>query len=225
MSRHLVIEIDKLKQSILKIAGVVEEAVLIAVRALEQRDRELAISVIQNDTKVDHMEVEIEEECLKVLALHQPVAFDLRFIVAVMKINNDLERIADLAVNIAERAVFLCTVDPIEIPFDLPGMVEKTVGMLKQSLNALVRLDAGLARAVRLCDDEVDSINRQAYEKVQRRILENPGEMERLIHILSVARHLERIADLATNIGEDVVFLVEGTTIKHHAEQHQEAGR
>lgn len=218
MSRHLQIEIDRLKQQILKVAGVVEESVLVAVRSLERRDRALARTVIDNDRQVDELEVEVEEDCLKVLALHQPVAIDLRLIIAVLKINNDLERIGDLAVNIAERAAYLASADPIEIPFDLPVMVEKTVRMLKQSLDALVGLDVGLARIVRAGDDEVDAINREAFDQVQRRVLENPGQMERLMHVLSIARHLERIADLATNIAEDVIYMVEGEIVRHRSE-------
>lgn len=218
MSRHLEIEIEKLKKALLAVAGAVEESVNKAVQALEKRDRPMALAVIDSDVRIDLMEVDVEEECLKVLALHQPLALDLRFIVSVLKINNDLERIADLAVNIGERAAYLATVDAIEPPFDVSTMAAKTVAMLKRSLDSLVNMDARQARAVTVLDDEVDAINRDAYIRVQERIRANLDEMDRLIHYLSVARHLERTADLATNIAEDVVYLVEGVIIRHRTE-------
>jgi phosphate transport system protein len=220
MSRHLEVEIEKLKRSVLAVAGAVEESLNAAVQALQRRDRALALQVIESDGRIDHMEVDVEEECLKVLALHQPLALDLRFIVSVLKINNDLERIADLAVNIGERAAYLATVDAIEPPFDLSTMASKTVAMLNRSLDALVKMDAYQARAITVLDDEVDAINRDAFIQVQNRIRADIEQMDRLIHYLSVARHLERIADLATNIAEDVVYLVEGVIIRHRAEDY-----
>lgn len=221
MSRHLLAEIEKLKRSLINMAGLVEETLMAAVRSLESRDRALALWVIDSDSRIDQMEVDIEEECLKVLALHQPVAIDLRFIVACLKINNDLERTADLAVNIAERSAYLATQDAIEIPFPLPTMASKTIAMLKRALDALVNMDPRMARAVRMLDDEVDAINRQAYASVQERIRVNLDEMDRLIHLLSVARHLERVADLATNIAEDVIYLVEGVIVRHRPEEYE----
>lgn len=215
MARHLEVEIDRLKRSILSMAGLVEDLVLQAVQALLRRDRAMARRVADSDTRVDQMEVEIEEECLKVLALHQPVATDLRFIISVLKINNDLERIADLAVNIAERASTLASHDPIDIPFALEEMGEKASTMLKMSLDSLVNQDTDLARAVRDLDDEVDAINRDAYEKVESGIQRHLDRMQRLINLLSAARHLERIADLATNIAEDVIYMVEGEIVRH----------
>jgi phosphate transport system protein len=218
MSRHLLVEVEKLKKALIHMAGLAEEAVSAAVRSLETRDKQLALSVIDGDSKIDQMEVDVEEECLKILALHQPVAIDLRFIIAVLKINNDLERIADLAVNIAERSAYLATQEPLEIPFALPTMVTKTTSMLRRSLDALVNMDAGQARAVRAMDDDVDAINRQAYTAVQDGIRQDLNLMDRLIHLLSVARHLERIADLASNISEDVIYLVEGVIVRHRPE-------
>lgn len=212
---------ERLKKAIINMAGMVEETLLAAVRSLESRDRALALWVIDNDSAIDQMEVDIEEECLKVLALHQPVAIDLRFIVACLKINNDLERTADLAVNIAERSAYLATQEAVEIPFALPEMVTKATSMLKRALDSFVNMDPRLARAVRTLDDEVDAINRSAYVSVQERIREDLGQMDRLIHLLSVARHLERIADLATNIAEDVIYLVEGVIVRHRPEQFE----
>lgn len=221
MSRHLLAEIDKLKKSLMSMAGQVEEMLMAAVRSLELRDRRLALEVIDGDRRIDQLEVDIEEECLKMLALHQPVAIDLRFIVAGLKINNDLERTADLAVNIAERSAYLATQQPLEIPFPLSTMANKATDMLKRSLDALVNMDPRQARLVRAMDDDVDAINRQAFVSVQDRIREDLDLLDRLIHLLSVARHLERVADLATNIAEDVIYLVEGVIVRHRPEQFE----
>jgi len=220
VTAHLKREIEKLKQEILSLAAIVEENVSRAVKSLNERDRLLAKSVINTDLEIDQMEIEIEEECLKIIALNQPVANDLRFIIAVLKINNDLERVGDLAVNIAERAVFLAGQEKIDIPFDFPGMAEKTQLMLKRSLDAIVNRDVGLAHKVRASDDEVDAINRQIYDQVQEEIRKHPDKIELLIHLLSASRHLERIADLATNIAEDVIYMVEGVIIRHKEEEY-----
>jgi phosphate transport system protein len=217
----LQVDLDRLKRSLLTEASIVEESVLAAVKALQERDRLLAQQVIDDDTRVDDLEVDIEEDCLKILALHQPVASDLRLIVSVLKINNDLERIADLAVNVAERAAYLATQEPIEIPFALPLMVDKTTTMLKRALQALVKADSKQAYAVLDMDDEVDAINREAFQKVEQAIRDDLDHMERLIHLLSVARHLERVADLATNIAEDVIYLIEGEIVRHRHEEYE----
>lgn len=219
MSHYLRREIEKLKKRILAEAGCVEQSVLQAVRSLQDRDPNLARQVIENDHKIDQMEVDIEEECLKILALYQPVAIDLRFIIAILKINNDLERTADLAVNIAERTIVLCSEGPIEIPEALPEMAVKSSEMLKNSLDSLVNTDAKLAREVSASDDEVDELIRKVFAEVERRIHQTPEETERLINLLSVGRHLERIADLATNIAEDVIYMVDGAIVRHHRPQ------
>jgi len=224
MPRHLQREIEKLKKKILGLGAVVEESVQKAVRAMQDRDVELANKIINNDVETDRMEVDVEEECLKILALYQPVATDLRFIVAVLKINNDLERIGDLAVNIAERGAFLATQGRINIPFNFDDMVAKTQSMLKRSLDALVNHDAELAREVCLADDEVDAINRQMYIQVQDGIRAHPEQLEALIHLLSTSRHLERIADHATNIAEDVIYMIEGEIVRHRTEDYRETG-
>jgi len=215
MTTFMLKELDKLKKSMLALSAVVEESVQQAVLALEKMDVPLAEKIIRSDDQVDQMEVNLEEECLKVLALHQPVATDLRFIVSVLKINNDLERIADLAVNIAERAVELATEPRIELPFDLPEMVGKVEAMLEKSLDALVNLDEGLANQVTTLDDEVDSIHKQNHVLVKDRIRKSPDDLDSLIKYLSISRYLERIADLATNIAEDVIYLIEGEIIRH----------
>ncbi|MCX7806448.1 MAG: phosphate signaling complex protein PhoU [Planctomycetota bacterium] len=218
MSKHLEREIERLKKRILALSALVEASVHDAVVAIERRDATLARKIIEGDIEIDHSEVDVEEECLKILALHQPVAIDLRFIVACLKINNDLERIADLAVNIAERAVFLCEQPRIDVPFDFAGMAEKAKLMLKRSLDALVNKDASLARAVIAADDEVDAINRDMYDRVKEGIVKKPEHVHALIHMLSTSRHLERIADHATNIAEDVIYMIDGEIVRHKAE-------
>jgi len=221
MTVHMKNEIDKLKKKILAFCVQVEEQLWHAVKAIKERDRDLARQVIDRDTSIDKQEVNIEEECLKILALYQPVAIDLRFIVTVLKINNDLERIGDLAVNVAERAVFLSDQPKIDISIDLLEMAHAAQSMLKRSLDALVNHDAKLAYQVCTSDDAVDQMNRQMYLKVQEAILENPGQISALIHLLSVSRHLERIADHATNIAEDVIYMIEGQIIRHKVEEYE----
>lgn len=215
MAHHLEREFEKLKKSILRVAAVVEEHVLDAVRSLQTRDRVLARRVVDSDTIVDQLEVDFEEDCLKVLALHQPVATDLRFIISALKINNDLERIADLAVNLAERAGNLAAEPPVEIPFDMEGMSQLTIDMLHRSIDSLVKMDSQTARQTRKLDDDVDQMTRDAFQAVQDRIRAKPEFLDQYIQWLSCARHLERIADLATNIAEDVIYLVEGEIVRH----------
>lgn len=218
MSKHLQREFDQLKKDILSLGAVVEETVYQSVKSISTRDSRLAEKIINGDPAIDQREVEIEEECLKILALHQPVAIDLRFIVAVMKMNSDLERIADLAVNIAERTVSLAKIPPLTPTLDFVGMAEKVQAMLRTSLDALVQMDSARARRVMEGDDEVDEIHRGMYTIVEKAILEHPQEINGLIQMLAVSRYLERIADHTTNIAEDVIYLVEGEIVRHRAE-------
>jgi len=218
MPIHLQREIERLKKQVLSLCAVVEESVRRAVQSVSARDSKRAEEVIRNDMEIDRAEIDVEEECLKILALHQPVAIDLRYIIAVLKLNNDLERIGDLAVNIAQRALLLNAQPPIEVPFDLPGLAEKTQGMFRQSLDALVNMDARRAREVCAMDDEVDAINRAMYEQVKQTIRTHPEDIEGLIALLSVSRYLERIADHATNIAEDVLYMVDGRIARHGRE-------
>ena len=220
MSIHLLREIETLKRKILSLSAVVENNVRLAVRSVAERDADLARRVIEADREVDQTEVEIEESCLKILALYQPVAQDLRFIVAVLKINNDLERIGDLAVNVAERAAFLATQPPPELAFDLPAMADKTRTMLKRSLDALLNMDPALAQTVCASDEEVDALNREMYARVNAAVHTRPAALDALNHLLGVSRHLERIADLATNIAEDVIYMVEARIVRHHVEDY-----
>lgn len=198
---------------------MVEDSVANAVKSLRDRDPALARLVIDSDIQIDELEVDIEEECQKILALHQPVAHDLRYIIAVLKINAELERIGDAGVNIAERALVLSEIERVDIPFDFAGMAEKARSMLKRSIDALVNQDTVLAYAVIASDDEVDAINREMYEQVKGGIRNHPEHMEALIHLLSVSRHLERIGDHASNIAEDVIYLTKGDIVRHKTEE------
>ncbi len=184
--------------------------------ALLDRDAELARTVENRDRDIDQREVEVEEECLKILALHQPVAIDLRFIVAAMKINNDLERIGDLAVNIARKAVSFTEETQMEIRFDIAGMWEKTQAMLRDSLDALVNMDGALAASVCRRDDEVDRIKHDIRLGVEESLRRQPEQVRPLMRLLAVSRNLERIADCATNIAEDVIYMSEGRIIRHN---------
>ena len=218
MSKHLEREIESLKKLILALSATVEDNVYKAVRSLTERDSALAEEIIKSDVAVDQTEVAIEEECLKVLALNQPVAGDLRFLVAILKINNDLERMGDLAVNIAERAMFLATREKPDVPLNLPLMAEKTKAMMKKSLDSLMKQDTALAYEVLATDDEIDAMNREMYAQIQNAIRRKPEQLESFIHLLSCSRHLERIADHATNIAEDVIYMIDGVIVRHRAE-------
>lgn len=215
MTKHLQNEIEKLKKKILSISAHVDQAIDNAVRSLKDRNPKLAKKVIEGDESIDQMEVEMEEECLKVLALYQPVAIDLRYVIAILKINNDLERIADQAVNIAERTSSLVCMEQIEYPDQLTSMLDKAHAMLRKSLKALIEMDVQMAREVIDADDEVDDLNREMFDLVLERIKETPDNADCLIMLLSISRHLERIADQVTNIAEDVIYMVEGEIVRH----------
>ena len=208
-------ELGQLEQHLLTLTAVVEESVQLAIKALEDCNYELARKVVKNDAQVNRMEVELEEECLKVLALHQPVANDLRMIIAILKINNDLERIADQAANISERAIAICELGNKKKYLNIDQMAEKVIDMLEKSLDSLVNADIGTARAVLDLDDEVDTIHSQNYQVFKSEIRQDPQSVDQLLNYLTVSRHLERIADLATNIAEDVIYLNEGKIIRH----------
>ncbi len=221
MTRHLDKEIEKLKRNTLGLSALVEESVHKAIASVETADTRLADQVIESDTRIDQMEVDVEEECLKILALHQPVAIDLRFIVGVLKLNNDLERIADLAVNIAEQARPLVAAGARGLPVKIREMARAVESMLGGSLDALVNLDTAAAWAVCAADDAVDSLHRDTYGMIKLEIQKDPERTDVLIHYLSVSRYLERIADHATNIAEDVIYLVDGDIVRHGGKQRQ----
>jgi phosphate transport system protein len=215
MKWHLQREIDKLKKKILSLGAMVEERVRMAIEAHAKRDGDLARKIIEADREIDALEVEMEEECLKILALYQPVAVDLRFISAIIKINNDLERIGDEAVNIAERVLIISKRPPVKVPFDFTIMAERTEAMLKGSLDAMVNLDADLAYRICLMDDEVDEIHCSIYDKIKEALHHETNNTGVLINLFLISRHLERIADHATNIAEDVIYMIEGKISRH----------
>jgi phosphate transport system protein len=215
MSRHFEREIERLKKRVLSMTAVVERSVQKAAKALEERDPVLAQQVIDGDAAIDETEVEIEEECLKILALHQPVAANLRFLVAMLKINGELERVGDLAVNIAKRALFLSDRDPVDVPFDFSRMADRAMAMFSESLDALMDMDPVRADRVRASDDEVDDMKRDLQRRIIAAIPRNPDHVEALLNCLSVARHLERIGDVATNIAEDVIYMSQGDIVRH----------
>jgi len=215
MTRHFQRELEKIKKQILYLGAMVEERVLMAIQAIEEFDGEIAKKIILSDHEIDEMEVEVEEECLKVMALHQPVAVDLRFLVAVIKINNDLERIGDQAVNIAQRVQTITKQERSDFVFDYSVMAEKAESMLKMSLDALVNLDIDLAFKVLLLDDEVDEIKKEAYNLIKETIGKSSNHVSYLINLLLISRHLERLADHATNIAEEVIYMIEGEIVRH----------
>jgi phosphate transport system protein len=215
MAKHLQRELEKIKKRILSLGALVEERVRMAIRSIEMRDADLAKELIKKDYEIDEIEVEVEEECLKILALHQPVAVDLRFLIAVIKINNDLERIGDEAANIAERVEIMSKKERVDVPFDYAVMAEKAATMLKHSLDSLVSMDLDLAFLVLTMDDEVDMIHREIYDLVKGVIREKPDRVGYLINLFQISRHLERIGDHATNIAEEVIYLVEGEIVRH----------
>jgi phosphate transport system protein len=219
LSAHLVRELDTVKNKLLFLGSLAEQSIRKSGAALQKLDAKLAQEVINSDHQIDLKEVEIEEDCLKILALHQPVASDLRFVVSTLKINNDLERIGDLGVNIAERVIYLSHSPTAPIPFDFENMWKLALDMLKSSLDALVRQDLTLAKKVWDDDDAVDEINKAMYDRVYKEIRKSPDHVETLIHYLSISRHLERTADYATNICEDVIYMIEGKIVRHQPEE------
>lgn len=205
-------EQEKLKKRLLAMSAMVEESLLRAVRAFEQNDALAARKIIDGDEAIDELEVEIEEECLKVLALHQPVAVDLRFLAAILRINNDLERIADLAVNICIQTQHD---PPMQCGFDISRIASRSRAMLKKSLDAFVNLDVDLAREVCRMDDEVDALNAENTDLAIETIEQNPACVRRMLQALRVSRNLERVADLATNIAEVVIYITRGEIVRH----------
>jgi len=212
-------EIENLKKLVLSLGALVEEQIQHAILALERRDADLANEVVRKDREIDSLEIVIEEECLKILALYQPVAKELRFVVAVLKMNNDLERMGDLAANIAKRARSLSKKEKIDLVADFGLVAEKAQAMVKKSLDALVNTDVKLAREVCASDDEVDKLTKHMLKRTINAIEKNPERTKDYFSIRSVSKNLERIADSATNIAEDVIYLCSGDIIRHQAEE------
>jgi phosphate transport system protein len=215
MAKHFQRELEKIKKSILSLGALVEDRVRLAIKSIEKRDADLAEQIVNMDYEIDEMEVDIEEECLKVLALHQPVAVDLRFLVSVIKINNDLERIADETVNIAYRVKTISKNKDCKFIFDYALMAEKASAMLKMSLDAMVRLDTDMAFKVCLMDDDVDVFVQGAYEQLKLFICAMPENAGTLINMFLISRHIERIADHTTNIAEEVIYVTDGEIVRH----------
>jgi phosphate transport system protein len=208
-------ELDKLKKGLLTLSAEVEDAVQKAVQALLTFDCSLAEKIIAGDDKIDRSEVELEEDCLKILALHQPVAYDLRFIVSVLKINNDLERVADFACSIAKRSLDLNGLNRIVPPYDVKAMTEKVQQMLRTALDAVMKADTELARGTIEMDEQVDVMHCDNFAHCTRAIQADPQQTATVLNYLTISRYLERMADLATNIAEDLVYQLDGEIIRH----------
>jgi phosphate transport system protein len=217
METHFQQELNGLKKELLKMAGLAEQAIANAIDALVKRDSALAEKTIREDTAINDIELEIDDLSLKLLALHQPMAADLRFITSALRINIELERIGDLAVNIAERALSLNQEPQLKPYIDIPRMAEITKNMVKTVLDAFVSGDPDLARAVCERDDQVDDLNDQVFRELLSYMLADPQTITRAVHLIIVSKYLERIADHATNIAEGVIFMVKARVIKHHA--------
>jgi phosphate transport system protein len=211
-------ELNQLKEHLLRMAGLAEQAISNAIEALVKRDTALAERTIAEDEKINGMELIIDDWCLRLLALHQPMAADLRFITSAMRINTELERIGDQAVNIAERVIALNQEPQLKPYIDIPRMAEISQSMVKDVLDAFVRRDAQLARSVCERDDQVDGLNDQVFRELLTYMLSDPKTITRAVHLILVSRCLERIADHATNIAEGVIFMVKALVIKHHAD-------
>ena len=209
-------ELKGLKEKLLEMAARAEEQIALAVRALKDREEKLACQVLDREESVNLLDIEIDEMCLRFLALRPPMAADLRFITSAMKISSDLERIGDLAVNIAERTIDLLKQPELKPLIDIPRMAELAQAMVRDAINAFVNGDDVLARDVCGRDDQVDQLNGQVFRELLTYMMQEPGTISRAVDLILVGRHLERIADHATNIGEDVIYMVRGKTIKHH---------
>ena len=221
MDTHFDEELKQLKQKLLRMADIAQQMIQLSVESLTHRKEASAKEVFELEEQVNHLEIEIEEDVLVLLARRQPAARDLRLLTAVLKINNDLERVADQAVNIAELALVLLKEAALKPLIDIPAMARLSQGMIRDSLNAFVRHDTALAKKVCENDDEVDRINDQIFRELLTYMMENPRNITRAVDLILVSRNLERVADHATNISEDVIFIEEGKNIKHHAQENE----
>jgi phosphate transport system protein len=215
MQRHFHEELEALKQTLLAMGGLVEDQIRRVMQALTERDDALAQAVIDRDRQVNTYDVEVDEQCVELLALHQPTAGDLRFITTAMKIVTDLERIGDQAVNIAQRVIELNREPQLKPYIDLPRMATRAQAMVKESLDAFVARDTDLARRVCAEDAEVDALKEQIFRELLTFMMEDPRAISRAIRLILISRFMERVADHATNIAEMVVYLVEGKMVRH----------
>jgi phosphate transport system protein len=216
--RHFVEELEDLQGRLLEMGTLVESAIHQSVQALEERSEELVRQVLGNEDRINHLEIEIDELAVRLLALQQPMARDLRFLTAAIKINTDLERMGDLAVNIVERAMALIQRPAVKPSIDIPQMAHTVESMVRKSLDAFVRREPDLARSVLLADDTVDQLRDTIISELVSFMQDNPVKIPQGLDLILVARHLERIADHATNIAEDTLFLVKGVDVRHHLE-------
>ena len=221
MERHFQRELEGLKTSLIKMGSVVEENIAFAIRAVLEKSSDLARKVIETDKRVDSLEIEIDNTVIDLLALQQPVASDLRFIIAAQKINNDLERIGDHAVNIAEAAEKLCTLPGVELLEEIPMMADITKIMLKDALDSFILLDPAKAHLVLKTDDQIDDLNRLVVRRIIELVKSNIPTIEYGLELSRVSRNLERVADLATNIAEEVIFHTQARVVKHHADEKE----
>jgi phosphate transport system protein len=217
-------ELKDLKEKLLEMASRAEEQIGLAVRSLKDREQAMACEVLDKEAAINRLDIEIDEMTMRMLALRQPMAADLRFITVAMKISSDLERIGDLAVNIAERTLEILKYPQLKPLIDIPRMAEMAQAMVRDALNAFISGDADLARNVCQRDDEVDQLNHQIFRELLTYMMEDPETITRAVDLILVGRHLERIADHATNICEDVIYMVKGRTIKHHIEEGRFTG-
>jgi phosphate transport system protein len=222
METHFQKELQQLKEDLLKMAALVEEAINTAVQSLVKRDSDLAKKTFEGEDKINDMELVIDDSCLKLLALRHPMATDLRFITSAMKIITDLERMGDQAVNIAERAISLNQEPQLKPYIDIPRIAEIAQSMVKDVLDAFVNSDSKLARSVCERDDMVDGLNEQVFRELLTFMMSDPQTVTRAVHLMIVCRCLERIADHATNLAEDVIFMLDARVIKHHADAKKE---
>jgi phosphate transport system protein len=224
VERHFEKELAALKEELLLMGGRAEAIVLKAVEGLRRLDPALAQEVFAADKVIDRMEIDVDDRCVRLLALQQPMARDLRFITAALKISNDLERVGDHAVNIAEGAVALAGMPQLKPLVDIPRMADLALAMLREALDAFVHRDSATARRICLRDDDVDNMNRQLFRELVSYMIEDPSTVSRALEFIRVAHNLERVADMATNVAEEVVFIAEARIIKHHHEERQEEG-
>lgn len=217
-------ELKVLKEKLLEMASRAEEQIATAIRGLKDREEGLACRVLEREEAINLLDIEIDEMCMRLLALRQPMATDLRFITSAMKISSDIERIGDLAVNIAERTIDLLKSPQLKPLIDIPRMAQMAQDMVRDALNAFINRDDQLARDVCERDDLVDELNNQVFRELLTYMMQDPGTISRAVDLILVGRHLERIADHATNIGEDVIYMVRGRTIKHHIEEGRATG-
>lgn len=218
-------QLDKLRQKIAILGAEVEESMHHAIKSLESRDERLAKQVIDADDRIDQLEIDIEEDCLQTLALHQPVADNLRYVVAILKVNQDLERIGDLCVNIAEQVQMLCKLSPCELPgLRLAQMAGMARSMLRKSLDALTTLNIDMAKEVRAADPQLDELHRSTYTVVEAALHKDPSQTDWALSCLSISRYIERIGDQSVNIAEDVIYMVEGEIYRHRSKR-EKAGR